>query len=320
MARKKVALRYILDKKSRCATLKKRREGLQKKAEELAIMCNATTCVLVYGEGQAVPKVFPSHAEAVPILTRYKNMPEGRFKKTVNHEDFLSQHFSKLLAKGDKFRGVCQDNETRILLHKAMLESNLMSLDGLNVEDLTNVGLKLEVILQSTGESITKISGQPLVFQPEEPYVTNNMDMRPPSMYHAPPPTPYVTNYMHMESPSTYQAPPLAPYINHNMDMESSAMYQAPSPIPYVTTGMDMGPLTMFEARPQQQEDSLDMMRYGGDLNALVYSGYKSNGCNDTSTGFSSGDIPKKSFEVGFGWQFGGADPEASSSSHFPPM
>ncbi|XP_044428551.1 agamous-like MADS-box protein AGL80 [Triticum aestivum] len=322
MARKKVALRYILDKNSRCSTSKKRREGLRKKAEELAIMCNAKACVLVYGEGEVVPQVFPSPAEAVPVLNRYMNMPEGNFKKTVNHASFLNQHFGKLQAKGHKLQDICEDNETRILLHKVMLRSNLSSLDGLNIEDLTNVGRKLEVILQSMGESITTISGQPPVFQSQEPYVTNTMDMGSPAMYHAPPPAPYVTNYMHVESPSTYQAPP-APYITHNMDMGSSMMYPTASPAPYVTSGMDMGPSTMFKALPQQQEDALDMMRYGGDLNALVYSGYNSSGRNDTgtSTVFPSGDIdPKRSFEVGFGWQFGGADPEASSSSPFFPI
>ncbi|XP_073361015.1 agamous-like MADS-box protein AGL80 [Aegilops tauschii subsp. strangulata] len=108
-------------------------------------MCNAKACMLVYGEGEGVPEVFPSHAKAVAILTQYKNMPEGKFKKTVNQEGFLSQHFDKLHAKGQKFQGVCEDNETRVLLHKAM--SNLSSLDGLNVEDLTNVGRKLEVVL-----------------------------------------------------------------------------------------------------------------------------------------------------------------------------
>ncbi|XP_037463862.1 MADS-box transcription factor 34-like [Triticum dicoccoides] len=323
MARKKVTLRYILDKKSRFSTSKKRREGLRKKAEELAIMCNAKACVLVYGEGEAVPQVFPSPAEAVPILNRYKNMPEGNFKKTVNHEGFLNQHFDKLQAKGHKLQGICEDNETRILLHKAMLRSNLSSLDGLNIEDLTNVGRKLEVILQSMGERITKISGQPPLFQPQEPYITNTMDMGSPAMYHTPPPAPYVTDYMHMKSPSTYQAPPPAPYITHNMDMGSSMMYPAASPVRYGTSGMDMGPPTMFKAPPQQQEDSLHMMRYGGDLNALVYSGHNSSGHNDTNTSivFHSGDIhPKRSFEVGFGWQFGGADPEASSSSPFPPI
>ena len=85
-----------------------------------------------------------------------------------------------------------------------------------------------------------------LVFQPQEPYVTNKMDMGSPTMYHAPPPAPYVIDYMHMESPSTYQAPPPPPYITHNMDIGTSTMYQAPSPAPYVTDGMDMGPPMML--------------------------------------------------------------------------
>ena len=60
MARKKVVLRYIIDNKFRWSTSKKCHEGMQKKADEVAIMCNAKACMLVYGEGEEVPEVLPS--------------------------------------------------------------------------------------------------------------------------------------------------------------------------------------------------------------------------------------------------------------------
>ena len=50
--------------------------------------------MLVYGEGEAVPEVLPSHAEVVAILTRYMNILERKFKKTVNQEGLLSKHFA----------------------------------------------------------------------------------------------------------------------------------------------------------------------------------------------------------------------------------
>ena len=83
MARKKVALRYIRNDSTRLNTLKKRTKNLMKKAGDVATLCNAKACVLVYGEGTTVPEVFPSQAEAVAILNRFKSMTEvPQLKKT----------------------------------------------------------------------------------------------------------------------------------------------------------------------------------------------------------------------------------------------
>mgnify|MGYP006268572587 CR=1 FL=1 len=84
MARKKIALQYIKNKSSRRRTLHTRMKNLASKARELSILCNAKACVLVYDEGNAAPKVYPSHADAVDILNQCKNMPEGQLKKAVN--------------------------------------------------------------------------------------------------------------------------------------------------------------------------------------------------------------------------------------------
>ncbi|KAI4982262.1 hypothetical protein ZWY2020_022754 [Hordeum vulgare] len=85
MARKKVALRYIRNESVRHNTLKKRSKNLMKKAGEVATLCNAKACVLVYGEGATAPEVFPSHDEAVVMLNRFKSMPEvTSLKKTMD--------------------------------------------------------------------------------------------------------------------------------------------------------------------------------------------------------------------------------------------
>ena len=83
MARKKVTLKYIANDSTRRARFGKRLGGVMKKAAELATLCDVKTCVVVYGEREAEPKVFPSHAEAVDILNEFKSMPElGHCKKT----------------------------------------------------------------------------------------------------------------------------------------------------------------------------------------------------------------------------------------------
>ena len=97
MARKKVALRYIRNDSTRINTLKTRTKNLMKKADEVATLCNAKACVLVYGEGATVPEVFPSHVGAVKILNIFKNMPElEQYKKMMNQEGFLRELIAKL--------------------------------------------------------------------------------------------------------------------------------------------------------------------------------------------------------------------------------
>ncbi|KAF7087742.1 hypothetical protein CFC21_090907 [Triticum aestivum] len=184
MARKKVALRYIRNDSARHNTLKKRSKNLMKKAGEVATLCNAKACVLVYGEGAMVPEVFPSHAEAVAILNRFKSMPEvARLKKTMDQESVLSQRVTKLRDQVQKTRCELQDRETKFLLHEAMVNGRLPG----NIEELTTMGWKLELMLKSLGERIAKMSGQPPVYQMQAPYIPDDMDMGPPTMYRMPP-------------------------------------------------------------------------------------------------------------------------------------
>ncbi|XP_020166784.1 agamous-like MADS-box protein AGL80 [Aegilops tauschii subsp. strangulata] len=184
MARKKVALRYIRNDSARHNTLKKRSKNLMKKAGEVATLCNAKACVLVYGEGAMVPEVFPSHAEAVAILNRFKSMPEvARLKKTMDQESVLSQRVTKLRDQVQKTRCELQDRETKFLLHEAMVNGRLPG----NIEELTTMGWKLELMLKSLGERIAKMSGQPPVYQMQAPYIPDDMDMGLPTMYRMPP-------------------------------------------------------------------------------------------------------------------------------------
>ncbi|XBH75553.1 hypothetical protein VPH35_102301 [Triticum aestivum] len=161
MARKKVALRYIRNDSARQNTLKKRSKNLMKKAGEVATLCNAKACVLVYGEGGTVPEVFPSHAEAVAILNRFKSMPEvARLKKTMDQESVLTQRVAKLRDQVQKTRCERQDRETKFLLHDAMVSGRLPG----NIEELTT-----------------------MVYRAQAPYITDNMDMGPPAKYRVPP-------------------------------------------------------------------------------------------------------------------------------------
>ncbi|XBI42425.1 hypothetical protein VPH35_126766 [Triticum aestivum] len=208
-----------------------------KKADELAILCDAKTCVLVYDEGKAAPEVFPSQVEAVDILNQFKNMLKmGQCKEVMNQEGFITKRIGKLRDQVDKTNHECEDGEIRYLLHKTM-HGDHSCLVGLNIEELTRVGYKVDMLLKSISERMSKIHSQ------------------------APPPAPCVTTDI--------------------IDMGSPALYPAPL---------------------QQQESRPDMVSSGGDLDALVYSGY-------AGASFSSNEMMQmQSFDMGFG------------SSPFPPM
>ena len=68
MARKKVNLQWISNNATRRATYKRRTQGLEKKASELATLCGIKLCVVVYGEGEAQPKVWPLPDEAKQVV------------------------------------------------------------------------------------------------------------------------------------------------------------------------------------------------------------------------------------------------------------
>jgi hypothetical protein len=155
---------------------------MMKKAGELATLCDAKACVIIYGEGESVPQVYPSHDEAVAILNRFKDMPEHKqCKKMMDQESFLLQRIAKLQNQVQKSRSECEEREIKILVHKVMM-GNFPGLMGLSIEEVANVGLKVEVLLKSVSDRITKIQGYPPVYQPSPmqaptPVVTNGVDI-----------------------------------------------------------------------------------------------------------------------------------------------
>ena len=179
MARKKVALEYIPTNSTRRETFQRRSRGLMKKAGEVATMCDTNTCIIVYGEGDLVPQVFPSYDEAVAILNRFRSPTRcEKLDNKMDQENFLQTRTHKLRREGLKFKHDCEESENRFLVHKAMLEGHT----GLSMEELTNVGYKVEVLLKSISDRIAKIRGEPAVYQPSQanlltPYVTDSMEI-----------------------------------------------------------------------------------------------------------------------------------------------
>ena len=154
--RKKVTLKYIANDSSRRTRFRKRLGGLMKKAAQLATLCDVKTCVVVYGEGEAEPQVFPSHAEAVDIQNQFKRLPQLEpCKEAINQESFITKRIETLHDQVDKTRHECEDSEIRYLLYNIM-HGNHPGLVGLSVEELVCVGWKVDELLKSLGERMEK--------------------------------------------------------------------------------------------------------------------------------------------------------------------
>ncbi|CAM0942928.1 unnamed protein product [Alopecurus aequalis] len=322
MARKKVTLQYILSDKNRRSTFKTRSRGLMKKADDVGILCKAKPCVIVYPEGESVPQVFPSQDEAMAILNRFRSMGDhDPFNKKMEQQSFLMKRKGKIREQALKSEREHEENEMRLLLHKARLVGHA----GLSMEEIANVGCNVDLFLNSIRERITKICGQPPVAQAPTPNVTGGMDtIGSPMMYQDQAPTPYGTGGMvPIGAPTMYQAQASTPYVTNMDTIGAPTLNQTHTPTPYVTSGIEtIGAPMVYQAKEllQQEEEWLEWMRSGGgDLGTLFFSGFNG-GTTISSTAGLSGNEMIQPYDMGtcYGCPWGDADQGPSSSSAFP--
>ncbi|KAG0530548.1 hypothetical protein BDA96_05G196200 [Sorghum bicolor] len=122
MARKKVNLQWISNDSTRRATYKRCSESLEKKASELTTLCGIKLCVVVYGQGEAQPKVWPSNEEAKDLLMKFnRRLDVSSLKKTKNQEEFLQSRSLKLHEQVSKLDLENREHETLDLLHDSMV-------------------------------------------------------------------------------------------------------------------------------------------------------------------------------------------------------
>ncbi|KAJ4776800.1 Agamous-like MADS-box protein AGL80 [Rhynchospora pubera] len=157
MARKKVKLAWITNDATRRATFKKRKKGLLKKAQELSTLCDVKTCVVVYGGPQdREVEAWPSTAESLRILRRFRNMPETeQSKKMVDQEGFLRQRLAKSQEQLRRLERENRELETCLLMHDAL--SGNRALDGTPIEDATALAWLVEMRLRSVHERIRQL-------------------------------------------------------------------------------------------------------------------------------------------------------------------
>ncbi|XP_009758657.1 MADS-box transcription factor 23-like [Nicotiana tabacum] len=124
MGRGKIEIKMIENTNSRQVTFSKRRQGLMKKAKELAILCDAEVGVLVFSNTGKLYEFASSSMEN--ILSRYNKAPESSELTTI--ENVAVEHESQ--PKVNELRA-----EVALL---RQVQSRLMGkeLEGLNFKDL----------------------------------------------------------------------------------------------------------------------------------------------------------------------------------------
>ncbi|KAJ4981891.1 hypothetical protein NE237_032728 [Protea cynaroides] len=141
MARKKIKLALIANEAARRNTFNKRKRGIIKKMSELSTLCGIIACGIIYGPYVAQPDVWPSQLGAKEVLDMFKSLPQmEKFKKMVNHEEYLRQRISKLR---DQLRRIQKENQkkemTKLMQDCLTGNKDLHELSMVELTDLTNV-------------------------------------------------------------------------------------------------------------------------------------------------------------------------------------
>ncbi|XLS92639.1 hypothetical protein HN51_068647 [Arachis hypogaea] len=168
--KRRVKLQLIDDMNSRKATFRKRRAGLLKKLEQLAILCDIQACIAIFRDKS--PTVWPSVEEAKEIVERFEEIPEPeRSSRMVTHPEYRKQKVIWMEKQLEKLKKLNDQKEMDIFMHQIYNEHRPVtdfSDDELD-RFLTYVDDKLKAVRNSiirTHRSKVSISSQPLPAPP----------------------------------------------------------------------------------------------------------------------------------------------------------
>ncbi|KAL6626327.1 hypothetical protein ACP70R_030053 [Stipagrostis hirtigluma subsp. patula] len=286
MVRKKVNLQWITHGSSRRATFRRRCKGLMKKAGELATLCRVKACVVVYGEGEARPEVWPSVPEARGVLALFKAMPEiKQWKKTVNQEEFLEKRIDMLQGQVSRSAHSSREIETACLLRDAVI-GRRPGLVGASVEEIVSLDRMVDAKMRRAEKRLRQLVGRQGAFPEPEPPLHQQPPPPPPSLQ---PRAPYTSTQrlQHLVGGHGHGAL-LEPERLLPQQLQQASWSTPPPLVRYASTEVH-GQAAVEEHQPQQQDWLMDMGQDGGDLGAVVHSAL---------AGRSSGAGPRGSADV----------------------
>ncbi|OIW14096.1 hypothetical protein TanjilG_19475 [Lupinus angustifolius] len=155
MTRKKLELTYIASDSKRNATLKKRRNGLWKKINEITTLCGIEACAIISTPDDLQPEVWPSHLGVQKVLYKFSRIPEmEKSKKMFNQENFLSQSIIKAKEQLRKLRNENRKKEMSLLMFQCLSSDN--SSNNVNMTNLSDLSWLIDLTLKEIDQNITK--------------------------------------------------------------------------------------------------------------------------------------------------------------------
>ncbi|GAV90879.1 SRF-TF domain-containing protein [Cephalotus follicularis] len=158
MGRGKLGMELIAKKKPRMATFKKRRIGLLKKAKELNVLCDAETCVIIFGpqndDGFAELTTYPNESlKVMDIINKFK--AKGTYRK-------LPRNLSEFFYSGKK-----KVDDKIAKLRKANKEARFPTwdthCDALSFDQLNFLDATLKTKIQIAKSKVTMMIGERLM-------------------------------------------------------------------------------------------------------------------------------------------------------------
>ncbi|KAM7497279.1 hypothetical protein LguiA_021693 [Lonicera macranthoides] len=132
MARNKVILARISNDSKRKSTLKKRRESLFKKIEELSTLCEVEPAVVVYARGEEEEElgVWPSKEVTEERFRRYEFIPDvEKTLKMTTQETYLQERVAKETDKIVREEKKNDENEISLIMNQLADGMKLTMLD-----------------------------------------------------------------------------------------------------------------------------------------------------------------------------------------------
>ncbi|KAL5227482.1 hypothetical protein ABZP36_015747 [Zizania latifolia] len=138
MPRRKIAISLIGNRRARAATYAKRKDGLMKKARELATLCDIPVAVVCAGPDGGAPEVWLSEDG---VFDRYRALAAEK-KAGHTHQAYLWEQLGKEKAKLAKLQ---QDGPDELAPPDA-------ALNGMTLDELNRLLESIEMKLRATAE------------------------------------------------------------------------------------------------------------------------------------------------------------------------
>lgn len=165
-----MTLKLIENFVARKARYRKIRENLLKKMEDITTLCDVNACAIIYGPGDNVPTVWPSHDIAKELLHKFENAPlPERVKKNVTPQVYIEQMNRKIEKQVMKLKKKNDERDMSNFLYKIHEGKSLSDLDA---SDISRLLCYVEGKLKCGGVKVDISKQQLSTYKPPTPLVS----------------------------------------------------------------------------------------------------------------------------------------------------